>query len=398
MDEQQQAAQRGSRRRSRRDFGTVVDLGTPTNPSFMIRWREAGRKRARRGFTSRREAQEELARIRVRLTKGEPDPKRQVAATFSAVGKEWLRLHSLPNLRSHPENQRRFDRYLAPFFGDVPVAKVTALRILELRTYLQSKVKPKLAPRTINQNLQELRAILKFAVVADYIPAAPTDAIGRGKLMVEVPKRKREPPIAKREDVGRFLAVLREGWPRLYAMFATAAYCGLRKGELCGLRWRDVDLKRRMIIVRRSYTDTPKSGKEREVPIPPELVPILADHRLRCPHKGELVFPNDAGEMMTRNVRLHEVLQAALTRAELPPVNMRESRNFLRHTFASHFVMAGGSVFDLQKTLGHSSVQITAEEYSHLSADHRIREAARVSFPEPDGGKVVQMGAGGDAA
>ena len=78
----------------------------------------------------------------------------------------------------------------------------------------------------------------------------------------------------------------------LWPMVATVIYCGLRKGELFGLRWRDVDFAAGRVDVHRSYDLLPKSGKPRHVPMHAELMPILRRWKERCPTTDEsLVFP-----------------------------------------------------------------------------------------------------------
>jgi integrase len=144
-----------------------------------------------------------------------------------------------------------------------------------------------------------------------------------------------------------------------HALFATLIYTGLRKGEVWGLTWPDVDLERRIITVRRSYTGPTKSGRHREVPLPSTLVEILKRHQKDEPYGGELVFPNDAGEAYTKNGKLEDVLRAALARVGLRRIRLHD----LRHVYGAHFVMAGGSIFDLQRNLGHHSVAFTAGTY-----------------------------------
>jgi integrase len=124
--------------------------------------------------------------------------------------------------------------------------------------------------------------------------------------------------------------------------------------------------------------------------VPSPLVAILKRHKLDEPYRGELVFPNDRGEAYTKNGKLEDVLHAALARVGLPQIRVHD----LRHVYASHFVMAGGSIFDLQRNLGHHSVAFTAEVYGHLSQDHRVRESDRLAglFDAPAAAKVLPFG------
>ncbi len=123
------------------------------------------------------------------------------------------------------------------------------------------------------------------------------------------------------------------------------------------------------------------------MPIPSPLVAILRRHRIEEPYQGPLCFPNDKGEAFTKNGHFEDVLRAALRRVGLPQIRVHD----LRHVHAAHFLMAGGSIFDLQKNLGHHSVAFTAQIYGHLSQDHRVRESDRLSglFEAPPTAKVL---------
>jgi len=388
-----------TRRTRRNSFGTIYSTGTPTNPAFFIRWFEGSKRKKQSGFRTRTAAAEALARVRAGLGDGTLVEKRRARVGFDEVAKEWLKLHSKPNLRSHDDNQERYEKHLAPFFGDAPLNAITPIRILQLRAKLQEQiikrkrrddegelhiVETKMAPRTVNLILALARSILRFAVANGHVAASPTDRLGRGKLMLPLERGKLAPPIERAEDVGRLLAAIREigdeaNRPSVYPIFALLAYTGLRRGEALGLRWADVDLDRGMITVRRSYGGMTKSSKHRTVPVPAALGVILKAHKLSDPWKAALCFPNDEGEMYSPNAKLEAVLQSALSRVNLPRIRVHA----LRHVFASHFVMGGGDIFTLQRILGHSTPQITSDTYAHLSPRHLAGEADRVAYPAP---------------
>jgi integrase len=94
-------------------------------------------------------------------------------------------------------------------------------------------------------------------------------------------------------EVGRLLAHAEEhGPPLVCAMIATCIYAGLRRGELAGLRWRDLDFAAGRLTVARSYRRLPKGGKIHHLPLHPELARVLRQWRERCPQIPEgLVFP-----------------------------------------------------------------------------------------------------------
>src|SRR4051812_15383998 len=214
-----------SRRARRNGFGTIIATGTTTHPAFVIRWWEGSRRKKKSGFRTRTDASEALARIRTGLGDGTLVEKRRAAIGFDEIAKQWLELHSKPNLRSHADNDERYRKHVAPFFGDCPLAAVTPTRILELRAKLQARmiarkyrdasgkvsiVETRMAAPTVNQVMALVRSILRFAVANGHIPASPTDRLGRGKLMLPIEHPKKPPPIERPEDVGRLLGALRQ--------------------------------------------------------------------------------------------------------------------------------------------------------------------------------------------
>jgi integrase len=380
-----------SRRTRRNSFGTVIATGTTTHPAFAIRWWEGSRRKKKSGFRTRTEAAEALARVRTGLGDGTLVEKRRAGIGFDEVARQWLDLHSKPNLRSHRHNEDRFTKHAHPFFGDCPLTAVTPTRILEFRARLQASG---LAPRTVNLVLALVRSILRFAVANGHVSSSPTDRLGRGKLMLPVEKGKLAPPIEHATDVGRLLATIHKMGEELsrldlHPLFALLVYTGLRRGEALGLRWADVDLERRMITVRRSYHGPTKSSKHRTVPIPAALMTILRAYRLAEPWQGELCFPNGRGEMFSPNAKLEHVFRRALERSGLPRIRVHDCR----HVFASHFVMGGGDIFTLQRILGHSTPQLTSDTYAHLSPGHLVGAVERVAYPDPIvPGKVLSFG------
>lgn len=359
-------------KRRRRDFGVIIADGTPTNPSFSARWRDGGRHRRKSGFPSRTAAAEHLAMVRTAAASGLLDAHRRSDIPLVAVAEEWLRVHSAVRLRSHQDNVERWAR-LARFLGvQLTLSKLSPTRILELREHLAAQG---LKASTVNRHLALLRTVLNHAVTTGYIAISPVARFPRGGYLLPEVKPKIAPPLESNEEAARFMTILRADAPERFALFAFLLLTGSRKGEAAGLRWSpDVDLTRRMVTIRRSYDKPPKSGKERTVPLTMELAEILAEHRLRDPWGGPLVFPNPlTGEMMTGGVKLGPFLEAACKKAGIT----RMHTHLLRHANASLTLMNGGSLTDVQRNLGHSTPVLTSETYGHLAEDHRIREADR---------------------
>jgi integrase len=240
---------------------------------------------------------------------------------------------------------------------------------LELRSHLRSEG---LAPATVNRYLALLRSLLNFAVTAGYLQASPVRRFARGSFLLSEPRPKRSPPLASNAEAARLLEAIREGWREWFGLFAFLLLTGARRGEAAGLRWGDVDLPRRLVTIRRSYEAPPKSGRARTVPISSELAGILVEHRARDRWAGELVFPDpQSGEMLSPNARLAAVLDAACKAVGVDRMRVHD----LRHAHASLWLMAGGSLSDVQRNLGHSTPMLTSETYGHIGEDHRIHEA-----------------------
>jgi len=208
-------------------------------------------------------------------------------------------------------------------------------------------------------------------------------------------------------EVGRVLAHLQylkttyvTSWNTraLCPMAAAAIYCGLRKGELFGLRWTDVHLDAARMDVWRSYTLLPKSGKPRHVPIHPDLVPVLRAWRKECPEMKEgLVFPVEAEPGRFRMGIAEDSLgiAQALTEAGAHLPADGKPWHMLRHTFAAHAVMSGASLYAVQKLLGHATPQLT-QRYAHLATSFMAAEVARIAFPRPRTATVDELAEAAD--
>jgi integrase len=369
MSDASNPRKRSRRRAGRRDFGTIKADGTSTDPRFSAMWWEAGRQRRKRGFRTRGEAEAFLARVRVALDSGVLQAERRADVELGTVADEWLRTHSAVKLRSHADNVERWKR-LGDFFGpSAALSEVTPSRILQLRESLCAE---EFAPATVNRYLALLRTVLNHAVTAGYLQTSPVRRFARGSYLLTEVRSKRQPPLASNAEAARLLEAIRDGWCGWYPMLAFLLFTGARRGEAAGLRWEDVDLTRRLVTIRRSYDAPPKSGKARTVPLAGELVAILKAHQSRNLWAGPLVFRHpDTGETLTPDVKIGAILDAACLAASVPRMRVHD----LRHAHASLWLMAGGSLADVQRNLGHSTPVLTSETYGHIGEDHRVAES-----------------------
>ncbi len=267
-------------------------------------------------------------------------------------------------------------KQLLPEFGDVPLNKIKPKHVERWLSELQKD----LSPKTCNGALGLLKKMLNDAVRWEFISVNPIQHVKRLRL----PERDLE--FLTRVQVNLFLSLIWEAESVLYPLFATAVFTGLRRGEMKGLKWDCIDFDTGLLTVKRSFCfksgklkDETKSKRIRRVPMNQTLIRILREHRLKT--EGEFVFPGiDFGHV-------HRTMKRLTKKAEVPPVTFHG----LRHTFASNFMMSGGSIYDLQKMLGHSTIQMT-ERYSHLSPDHLSGKTEILDFGDSHGrSKVVEF-------
>ena len=169
------------------------------------------------------------------------------------------------------------------------------------------------------------------------------------------------------------------------AIFLTAAFTGLRRGELIALRWRDVDFELEAIRVAGSYANgkltAPKSGHGRVVPMVPEVASVLArlGQRGYSTRDDDLVFAGDYGTYLDGSA-LRRRFKVAQEKAGLRPIRFHD----LRHTFGTLAVRGAESIVELQAWLGHAEIRTTMR-YTHYRATSRRGEAPRVGLPIENG-------------
>jgi integrase len=210
---------------------------------------------------------------------------------------------------------------------------------------------------TIRNTLMPLRAIFRRAVARGDVAVNPTSGL-------ELPAvRGRRDRVASPEEAAKLLAALPE---RDRALWATALYGGLRRGELQALRWEDVDLAKGVIRVERAWDVRegeiePKSrAGRRTVPIAAALRDHLVEHKQSSGVNGR-VFGRPDGNAFD-GPTVDERAKKAWRTAGLDSITLHEAR----HTFASLMIAAGVNAKALATYMGHASVTITYDRYGHL--------------------------------
>jgi integrase len=331
----------------------------------------AGRK-IRRTFTSRAAAKgwRRDALVAVRSGKlAEAKPK----TTMREAAEAWLEDARRGIVRTKggdpfkPGTIRAYDQALRlRVYPTLAAAPFYRVRRVQLQDLVDQLVAAGVAPATINTTVGALGAIYSRAVHRDELEVSPT-------LGVKVPAaRNGRERFATPAEAAALLAAVPE---RDRAVWATAMYAGLRRGETMALRWTDVDLKAGTIHVQRSWDpehgpgDT-KNRNRRHVPIIGLLREHLAAERLKQPPGLELCF-GLAEHRPFRPDRLQERADAAWKAASLERLTLHDCR----HTFASLAIAAGVNAKALSTYMGHSGVSITLDRYGHLMPGNEAEAA-----------------------
>ena len=275
--------------------------------------------------------------------------------------------------------QRTWERYeqfvrvhLTPALGKIKLAKLTPTHV---RGLYRDKLNSGLAPRTVLHIHRAFSKALKQAAADGLIPRNPAAPVKPPQ-----PRGEEIRPLNREQVRGLFVAASGD---RLEALYIVAVTAGLRRGELQGLKWDDLDLEAGMLQVRRTCSEpkgghifeAPKSGKGRNVRLTQSAVAALRMHRRRQleerMYKADLwqeqglVFPSTVGTPLWGG-NLNRAFKATLQRAGLP-----KSTRFhdLRHTCATLLLMQGVNPKFVQELLGHADISLTLNVYSHVLPD-----------------------------
>jgi integrase len=359
-----------TRRSNIRRRGHIRQRGKSWVVTFRVNGHQVWRSFSPSKHANPREAAElYLADTQAKIARREFRVPEKVS--FETAALEWLR-HGEYERHLKPSTVRDYtsavNAHLIPAFGRRRLEEVTAQAIEQWRGFEMAE--GRLPRRTADKLVAILHGIFERARKAYGFPSNPVDDV------------ERFPP----EYSGRFdFYSPEEVWALVRkasdeqdaAIFLTAAFTGLRRGEVLALRIRDCDFQRQVIRVEHSLDGqelgTPKSGKTRSVPMHPDVARALAQllERDRFIGQDDFVFVGSDGAPLDGSaVRRRYV--AAVKRAKLRPLRFHD----LRHTFGTIAANAVLSGRELQEWMGHADLKTTAR-YLHYRA--RGDEAGRLA-------------------
>ena len=273
---------------------------------------------------------------------------------------------------SHKTYEGYIKNHIKPNIGSIPLTKLTTLDLQRLYQKLlaegrvdrlEAQNQPKgLSPKTVRNINQVISSAMQLAIQQHLIAQDPTDGCALPKT------EHREMQTLSADQLAAFLLEARHSG--VFEMYYIELATGLRRGELLGLKWEDIDFDNQTLRVRRQVGRI--NGEVREAPLKTknayrtislgtDAVGILMQQREKLPSSA-YVFPGPTGGPIAPDSVLH-MLHRVLDRAGLPEIRFHD----LRHTFATLALQNGVDVKTVSGMLGHFSAGFTLDTYAHVT-------------------------------
>ncbi|MGC4378312.1 site-specific integrase [Fictibacillus sp. Mic-4] len=331
------------------------------------------------GYRTQKEAEKAMAKMITEINEGTYiEPSKEKFSDFLAT---WL------ELKKTKVRQTTFDTYnmytknhILPTIGHYRLDQLNAVHLEKLYINLSQH----LAAKSILKVHEIIRNALGYAKTKGFVRENVA-------LLAETPKvTRKEMKVWNEEEVRRFLEVAKGD--RLYIAFHLALTTGMRRGEILGLRWKDIDVKNKMLSINQTlskdgshFQPAKSEGSYRSIALAQSTLDELAKHykmvreeRFRYGREYQnldLVVCTTLGtKVLPRN--LSRKWYSLLKKADVSKIRFHD----LRHTHATLMLKQGIHPKIVSERLGHSSVQITLDTYSHILPG--LQEAAAAKFDE----------------
>ena len=271
--------------------------------------------------------------------------------------------------------------HIKPQIDSIPLADLTSLDLQRFYKHLldggrvdriEAKKKPKgLAPKTVRNIHQMIGSAYNLAIEQKLVTRNPTQGCALPKV------EHKEMKTLTADQLSAFFQEARDSG--VFALYYIDLTTGLRRGELLGLKWSDIDLEKGDLRVQRQIgridgkiIEMPLKTKNayRTLPLSADAISVLKIQKCKVGN-SEWVFPSPTGGPMSPDSVLH-MLHRVLKRAGLPKVRFHD----LRHTFATLALQNGVDVKTVSSMLGHYSAGFTLDTYAHVTTSAK-REAAK---------------------
>lgn len=281
---------------------------------------------------------------------------------------------------SHQTYRGYIDNHIEPNIGNIPLEKLTTMELQKFYRKLltsgrvervEAEKQPKgLSAETVRNINQMIPSAMDFAIAQKIIAENPCKAVALPKVehkeMQSIPAEQLQAFLTEAKATG------------VYEMYYIELATGLRRGELLGLKWQDIDWKDGVIKVRRQVArvdgqivEAPLKTKNsyRAVTISPQAIEVLKAQKAKT--NDQYVFPSPNGAPISPD-SVNNMLQRVLERAGIPKVRFHD----LRHTFATLALQNGVDIKTVSGMLGHFSAGFTLDTYAHVTTSAQKEAAA----------------------
>ena len=294
----------------------------------------------------------------------------------------WFEHYAKINVRpsSHQTYRGYIDNHIKPNIGKVPLEKLTSLELQKFYKKLleqgrvdrlESRRQAKgLSPKTVRNIHQIISSAMNLAREQKLITANPAEGCAPPQL------EHKEMKTLTSDQLGAFFREARDSG--VYELYYLDLATGLRRGELLGLKWTDIDLDRGVLKIQRAISrqngkvvEAPLKTKNayRTLPLSADAIDVLKAQKNKA-GSSEWVFPSPTGGPLSPDSVLH-MLHRVLKRAGLPRIRFHD----LRHTFATMALQNGVDVKTVSSMLGHYSAGFTLDTYAHVTTDAQLKAA-----------------------
>ncbi len=361
--------------------GSVVKKGNRWYVIIERRDPETGKRRRKwhSGYRTKREAEGARADLLSRIQRGiYVEPSGEVIREFLD---EWLLTKALTVRPSTIDSYRRIvEKYITPRIGEVRLRDIKPQLLNKLYGDLLKnggRSGTGLSPKTVRNAHVVLRKALSDALRWGHLAVNPADNADPPRLRDH---GRREMKTWSAEQLATFLEHLEKRAHPLHALYLVAATTGMRRGEVLGLRWKDLDLEAATAAVNQTVisvaydvqfsTPKTKSG-HRSVSLDARTVRVIQQHRKAQAEKKlllgpgwanhDLVFTRDDGQPLHPDF-VSQTFERLASRLDMPRIRLHD----LRHTHATLALAAGIHPKVVSERLGLSSVSISLDTYSHV--------------------------------
>ncbi|MDE5885088.1 MAG: site-specific integrase [Oscillospiraceae bacterium] len=288
--------------------------------------------------------------------------KRKVKELFE----EWLRAIRLKvKISTYACYHMKIIKHILPVFGDLVYEKLTVSNIHE---FIKNKLKEGLSAKYVSD------IVIVFKSMAKYI--SKVHGYANPLENVILPKKaKKDMKLLSKSEQEKLCRFLFNHPNHTKLGILLSYYAGLRIGEVCGLKWCDIDLNKEIFKVERTVQriyensstrlimDAPKSSSSvREIPLPKFLVEILRKFK-----SDDSAYVLSETDKLIEPRTLQYRFKSLLKKADLPSINYHS----LRHMFATNCIVLGFDVKTLSELLGHAAVETTLNRYVHSSMERK---------------------------